>query len=459
MAAARYAARLGAKVALIDKSDRLGGSKINNGCVSSKAFIHAAKTFNRARNGLNLGVEAYPELKFDKLLNSVRMAEQRIHDLRTNDDYFKKQGITVIHGHARFVSTNKLKVENQEIEGKRFIVATGSRPRIPAVPGLGKVDFHTNETIFHVNQLPRRLAVIGGGVIGCEIASAFNLIGSEVTVFERNSYLSLRVDKPIAQFVSRNFENRNMKVRTHASLVSTKQTEKGIKLDFTVKDEPQHQFVDAIFVSTGRIANLDLGLDNAGIRYSESSIDTDKYGRTTNKKVWAIGDVTGAAGFTHVAEEQAIYTVLHALFGYAKPVKLAVLPYVIYTSPEVAHVGKTVKELEESNTKHTVRTLDYSEIDRAVIENKEGLIQISINEKNQLLGATMVGSHATEQIGQYVMAMNSGMKVTDFAKVLQPYPTYAGAPKQIAIDLMLEQVLKSKIASKTFDTIRNLRHR
>lgn len=459
MAAARYAAKIGAKVALIDKSERLGGGKINSGCVSSKAFIHAAKTFNRARNSLYLGVESYPELKFEKLLESVRKAEQRIYDLRSNDEYFKKQGITVIHGHARFISTNKLKVDDQEIEGKRFIIATGSRPRIPAVPGLGKVNFHTNETIFNIDQLPRRIAVIGGGVIGCEIASAFNMIGSEVTVFERNEYLSLRVDKPIAEFVSANFENRGIKVRTQSSLSSTKQTEKGIKLDYKVKDDSQHQFVDSIFVSTGRIANLDLGLDNAGIRYGESSIDTDKYGRTSNRSIWAIGDVTGSAGFTHVAEEQAIYAVLHAVFGYAHAVRLDVLPYVIYTSPEVAHVGKTVKELEQSGIKHSVRTLDYSEIDRAVIENKEGLIQISINEKGQLLGATMVGSHATEQIGQYVMAMNSGMKVTDFAKVLQPYPTYAGAPKQIAIELMLEQALESKLAAKTFNTIRLLRHR
>lgn len=459
MASAQYAAKLGAKVAIVDKSERLGGGKLNNGCVSSKAFIHAAKTYSRAKNSMHLGVEAYPELHFAKVLESVRAAEKRIYELRSNDDYFKKQGITVIRGHARFISTNKIKVEDQEIESKRFIIATGSRPRIPAIPGLGKVNFHTNETIFNLEQMPKKLAVIGGGVIGCEVASAFNMLGTDVTIFERNEYLSLRVDKPIAEFVSNNFENRGLKVRTHSSLTSTKDTGKGIKLDYKTKDKDQHQFVDAIFVSTGRVANLDLGLDNAGIRYGESSIEIDKYGRTSNKNVWAIGDVTGSAGFTHVAEEQGMYAVLHAVFGYAKPVRLDVLPYVIYTSPEVAHVGKTVKELEDSGVKHSVRTLDYDQIDRALIEKKEGLIQIAINEKNQILGATMVGSHATEQIGQYVMAMNSGMKVTEFARVLQPYPTYAGAPKQIAIDLMLEQALDSKIASKAFEAIRSFRHR
>jgi len=459
MAAAVYAAQLGSKVAIVDKADRLGGGKLNNGCVSSKAFIHAAKTFYRAAHSSHLGVEAYPELNFEKLIHSVRAAEERIYMRSSNDEYFKKKGIAVVHGHARFISTRKIKVEDQEIEAKRFIIATGSKPRIPAVPGLGKVNFHTNETIFSLDELPRRIAVIGGGVIGSETASAFNMLDSEVTIFERHHHLSLRVDKPIAEFVSKRFEDRGMKVRTHSEMTSAKQTEKGIKLEYIENDMPSHQFVDALFVSVGRIANLDLGLENAGVKYTENAISIDKYGRTSNRNIWAIGDASGSAGFTHVAEEQAMYAVLHALSGYAKPVKLKVLPYVIYTSPEVAHVGKTTHELEKAGIKHTVRSLDYADIDRAMIENKQGLIQIALNERQQLLGATMVGSHATEQIGQYVMAMNTGMKMTDFAKVLQPYPTYAGAPKQMAIELMMEQLHESKLKSKAFDTIRNLRHR
>lgn len=454
---AEYASQLGAKVAIIEKSDSLGGDRLNRGCVPSKALIHAAKTFYRAGHGQEFGVRAYPELDFDKLKDSIEAARERIRVHRDNDTYYQQLGVDIYHEHGRFISTSKVKAGKHEIEAKYFVIATGSKPRIPAIPGLGEADYYTNETIFDIAKLPRRLAVIGGGVIGCEIASAFNQIGSEVTIYEKYDHLSLRVDKPIAEFVQGRFSSRGMKIRTQSAITEIKQSKRGTKIDYTINGEPQHQFVDAIFIASGRLPTLDLGLDNAGVSYTDRAIEIDKYGRTSNKRIWAIGDVTGTAGFTHVAAEQGFYATLHAMFGFRHEVKLNILPYVIYTSPEVAHVGKTSKQLQDANIDHVVRTLDYTKIDRAMIENKEGLIQVSLNSKDQLLGATMVGSHASEQIGQYVIAMNHDLRMRDFAAAILPYPTYAMATKQIAAEYLLEKTFQSSIAKKAVNAARIIR--
>ena len=454
---AEYASQLGASVALIEKADSLGGDRLNGGCVPSKALIHAAKTFYRAGHGAEFGVNAYPELDFEQLKASIEAARNRIRTYRDNDKYYQQLGVDIYHEHARFISTSKLRAGAHEIVGKHFIIATGSKPRIPAIPGLAKADYYTNETIFDISALPRRMAVIGGGVIGCEIASAFNQIGSEVTIYEKYDHLSLRVDKPIAEFVAGRFVKRNMKVRTHSAITEIKNTKRGTKIDFTINGEPQHQFVDAIFIASGRLPSLDIGLENAGVKFNDRAIEIDKFGRTSNKRIWAIGDVTATAGFTHVAAEQGFYATLHALFGSRHEVKLHILPYVIYTSPEVAHVGKTSKQLQDEGIEHTVRTLDYTQIDRAMIENKGGLIQVSLNKNDQLLGATMVGSHASEQIGQYVVAMNHDLRMSDFASAILPYPTYAMATKQIAAEYLLEKTFKSNLTKKAVNAARMIR--
>ncbi len=444
LVAAEYAARFGASVALVEKSHLLGGDCLNQGCVPSKALIYAGKTFYRARHAEKFGTMTYPELDFSKVKQSIEEAKQRIRSLRDNDEYYERLGVDIYHEHARFISTNKIKAGNREIEGSHFIISTGSKPRVPDIPGLSKVDVYTNETIFDIEKFPKRLGVIGGGVIGCEIASAFNHLGSEVTLFERHGHLSLRADKDASEFVQDRFLQRGMKIKTKSAVDAVKQSKKGIKIDYTIKKKDYSKYVDAIFVSIGRLPNIDLGLDNAGVKYSDRGIETDDYGRTSNKNVWAVGDVTGKAGFTHVAAEQAFYATMHALFGYKKKVSLETLPYVIFTSPEVAHVGKTVQELEDSGTEYELHTTDYTEIDRALIEDKSGLVQVMTDKKGNLLGATMVGSHATEQIGQYVVAMNRKMKMKDLAEGMLPYPTFATATKIAAMDYRVEEILASK---------------
>jgi pyruvate/2-oxoglutarate dehydrogenase complex dihydrolipoamide dehydrogenase (E3) component len=235
LVAAEYAARFGASVALIEKSELLGGDCLNQGCVPSKALIYAGKTFYRARHAEKFGTMTYPELDFDKVKQSIEQAKQRIRSLRDNDDYYERLGVDIYHEHARFISTNKIKAGNREIQGRHFIISTGSRPRIPDIPGLSKVDVYTNETIFDIEKFPRRLGVIGGGVIGCEIASAFNHLGSEVTLFERHGYLSLRADKDASEFVQDRFLQRGMKIKTKSAVDSLKESKKGIKIDYTIK--------------------------------------------------------------------------------------------------------------------------------------------------------------------------------------------------------------------------------
>ncbi len=455
--AAEYAARFGASVALVEKSELLGGDCLNQGCVPSKALIYAGKTFYRARHAEKFGTMTYPELDFNKVKNSIKEAQERIRSLRDNDEYYERLGVDIYHEHARFISTHKIKAGKLEIEGRHFIISTGSKPRIPDVPGLSKVGAYTNETIFDIEKFPGRLGVIGGGVIGSEIASAFNHLGSEVTLFERYGHLSLRADKDASEFVQDRFLQRGLKVKTKSVVDSVKETKKGIKMDYTIKKKSYSKYVDAIFVSTGRLPNLDLGLDNAGVKYTEHGIEVDDYCRTSNKSIWAIGDVTGKAGFTHVAAEQAFYATMHAILGYKKKVSLKTLPYVIFTSPEVAHVGKTVKELEDSKTEFELHTTDYTEIDRALIEDKSGLVQVMVDKKGGLLGATMVGSHASEQIGQYVVAMNRNLKMKDLADGMLPYPTYATATKIAAMDYRVEEILASKHIRRAIKAAKFLR--
>ncbi len=456
--AAEYAAKLGAKVALVEKLPYLGGDCLNDGCVPSKALIHAAKRYFQSAHSSRFGVHGQPAMDFEEIQDSVNKAITRIRDRSENDKHFEKKGVKVFHGLAKFIGPDSIEVEGKKITGKKFIIATGSRPRLPEIKGIENIDVYTNENIFNIHKKPDSLAVLGGGVIGCEIGCAYNFLDTKIHIFERYDHLSLRVDKEISEFVTSKFTERKMDIYTNSDVVEIKKNGKKADVFFVHgKSRKRDKItVDAMFVAIGRIPNTDLDLYKAGVDFDQRGIKIDRFGRTSNKRIWAVGDVTGKAGFTHVAAEQGYYAAVHALFGIRHQVSLHALPYVIFTRPEVAHVGKTEKQLKDEGIYHVVRKIDYKDIDRAMIEDKPGMIKVMLDKKDRLLGATVAGSQASEQIAMFVLAMSKGLTMRDIASAILPYPTYAIAPKTLAANHLLDKVLKYDIAHKAMKAMRLL---
>ncbi len=459
LTAANYAKKLGANVAMIEKRDVLGGECLQNGCVPSKALIHASKRYYQSASSSKFGVNGKPTLNFTDLNKSVERAIRRIEDRDQNVEHFKDLDVPVFLGEARFIDENTIEVNGKKIRSRRFIIATGSRPRTVDIPGQKHINVHTNETIFDIKKQPEKMAVLGGGVIGCEIGCAYNFLDTDVTIFERYDHLSLRVDPEISNFVTTKFTERGVDVITNSSVdkITKKKSDKFATIHYRKGKKSATMQADSLFMGIGRIPNTDMNLENAGIKYSDRGISVNSYGQTSRKNIWAVGDVTGKAGFTHVASEQAYYAVVHAMFGIRHKVSLHALPFVIFTRPEVAHVGKTEQELKIAGISHVVRSMDYSEIDRAMIEDKPGMIKVMIDKRDRILGATVAGSQATEQIGTFVLAMTNKLTMRDISKTILPYPTYAMAPKIIASNHITDKVMNTKTGEHAMRLFRQLR--
>ncbi len=459
LTAATYAKKLGASVAMIEKRDVLGGECLQNGCVPSKTLIHASKRYYQSDSSSKFGVNGKPTLDFEDLNKSIVRAIRRIEDRDENDEHFEKLGVKVFHGEAKFIDGNTVEVNGEKVHGRRFIIATGSRPRVVDVPGQEHLDVYSNETIFNIKKKPESMAILGGGVIGCEIGCAYNFLETNITIFERYDHLSLRVDPEIAKFVTSKFTERGIDVVTNSNLekITKKKGDKLATLHYKKGKQSLTSKADSLFMAIGRIPNTDLDLENAGVEYTSRGITINGYGQTSRKNIWAVGDVTGMAGFTHVAGEQAYYAVVHAMFGLRHKVSLHALPFVIFTRPEVAHVGKTEKDLKAEGIPHVVRAMDYSEIDRAMIEDKPGMIKVMLDKRDRILGATVAGSQATEQIGTFVLAMSNRLTMRDIAKTILPYPTYAMAPKTLAANHITEKVINNKLGEHAMRIFRQLR--
>ena len=347
---------------------------------------------------------------------------------------FTKLGVDVFLGDGRFAGRDAIEVDGKALRFSRAVIATGARADEPPIPGLREAGYLTNETIFTLTELPRRLAVIGAGPIGCELAQAFPRFGSAVTLITDGSGILPKEDRDVADILRRQLEKDGVTIIAHGKVqgVQAKAGEK--QLTLMVDDKHAAVDCDAILVAVGRAANLEnLGLDEAGIGYSVRGVDVNEQLRTTNSRVFAAGDVCSRYQFTHAADAMARIVIANALFLARRTVTDLVIPWCTYTDPEIAHVGYYEKDARAAGFDVATLAQRLSDIDRARLDGEtEGFARVHYDKKTaRILGGTIVARHAGEMIGELTLAITAKHKIGMLSSTIHPYPTQAEALHKI----------------------------
>jgi pyruvate/2-oxoglutarate dehydrogenase complex dihydrolipoamide dehydrogenase (E3) component len=434
LSVAAGAVQMGASVVLIEKA-RMGGDCLNTGCVPSKALIAAAHAAHAMRESGRFGVRAAePEIDFAQVHDHVHGVIGAIapHD---SVERFEGLGVPVIGAAARFLDGETVEAGGERIKARRFVIATGSRAAVPPIPGLSDVDVLTNENIFELKERPDHLIVMGGGPIGLEMAQSFRRLGAQVTVIEKFGILSRDEPEAVA-VVRRKLVEEGVRLLEGVGAQSVRRTEAGVEvtLDGDVADGGRTVTGSHLLVAAGRRPNVEsLGLEAAGITFSPKGVQVDGRLLTSNRRVFAIGDVSGGPQFTHIAGYHAGIVIRNALFGLPAKVDYKALPWVTYADPELAHAGLT--EAEAKKAGHTPQILSWSfdVNDRAQAERAtEGLAKIVLGKGGKVLGATIVGPRAGELIGMWGLAISNGLKIGAVASAILPYPTLSEISKRAA---------------------------
>ncbi len=434
LVAAAGAAGLGAKVALIERG-LLGGDCLNVGCVPSKAVIAAARAASSLRRGKEFGVTAPADVDVDFAAAMQRMRRLR-SEISKHDSAqrFQQLGVDVYFGQGSFVDAQTLDVEGAKLIFKRAVIATGARAAAPHIAGLESVDYLTNETLFTLTELPRRLGVIGAGPIGCEMAQSFARLGSQVFLVEAEHGVLPREDRDAAEIVERALARDGVILRCCGKNLAVKGDDRRPRLTVDSHGSTFDEPLDKLLVAVGRKPNVeDLNLEAVGVEYDKKGVKVNDYLQTTNPRIYAAGDICSPFQFTHAADFMARIVIQNALFmGRAKASRL-VIPWCTYTSPELAHVGLSESQAAQQGIDVDAITQSLSGVDRSVLEGEaEGFAKVLVKRgSDKILGATIVASLAGELISQVAVAMTHGLGLKKLANTIYPYPTQAEAIRKL----------------------------
>jgi pyruvate/2-oxoglutarate dehydrogenase complex dihydrolipoamide dehydrogenase (E3) component len=427
LVSAAGAAGLGAKVALIERN-LMGGDCLNVGCVPSKGVIRAARAAYEARHGKAFGVQfdGKPDIDFSAAMERMRKLRAGISD-HDSAERFRKLGVDVFIGNGRFVSPNAVEVDGKHLYFERAVIATGARAAELPVPGLAEAGYFTNETIFTLIELPRRMVVVGAGPIGCELAQTFQRFGSEVTMVTDGAEILPKEDRDAAAIVRARIEKDGVRVITRAAIQRVEKD--GAKsLHLKVGDTSTELLCDTILVSVGRTPNVEgMGLDDAGVRYTSQGVIVDHRLRTTNAKIFAAGDICSRYKFTHAADAMARIVIANSLFLARRKVTDLVIPWCTYTDPEIAHVGYYEKEAQAAGFEVETITESLTDVDRAILDGeREGFARVHYDKKTgRILGGTLVARHAGEMINELTLAMVAKQRMSVLSSTIHSYPTRA----------------------------------
>ena len=437
LVAAAGAAGLGAKVALIERS-LMGGDCLNVGCVPSKALIRAARCASEVRRASEFGVaiDGEPQVDFAAVMNRMRRLRASIspHDSAAR---FRGLGIDVFLGEGRFLSGDSIDVAGKTLNFQRAVIATGARAVRPEIPGLDFAGFQTNETIFNLTQLPPRLAIIGAGPIGCELAQCFARFGSHVTLIDHNSQLLPREDQDAAKILAQSLRRDGIEIVLSAEVVKVIiiNSQKILQIQVGESQQKIDVPIDEILVGTGRQPNIEgLGLEAASVEYDpRQGITVNDRLQTSNHRIFAAGDVCSKYKFTHAADFMARLVIQNALFfGRGKASKL-LIPWCTYTDPEIAHVGISERTAKEQGVAIDTFLQPFDKVDRAILDGEsEGFVKVHVKRgTDRILGATIVAAHSGDLISEISVAMTAGIGLKRLASVIHPYPTQADAIRKI----------------------------
>jgi pyruvate/2-oxoglutarate dehydrogenase complex dihydrolipoamide dehydrogenase (E3) component len=442
LVSAYIAAAVKAKVALVEKQ-RMGGDCLYTGCVPSKALIRSARLMAQIRRGEDYGLrDAHARVDFGVVMQRVRRV---IADIEPHDsiERYKGLGVDCVQGSARIVSPYLVEVSNADgsrrmLSTRSIVIAAGARPQVPAIPGIDAVGYLSSDTLWELRELPRRLLVLGGGPIGCEMAQAFARLGAQVTLVEQGERLLAREDEDVSALVSRRFTEEGVTVLAgHAARRFMLEHGEKILVAEGANGEVRIAF-DALLVATGRIANTTgYGLEELGIALTKSgTIETDAWLQTLYPNILAAGDVAGPFQLTHAGAHQAWYAAVNALFGRFRKFRAdySVMPQATFIEPEVARVGLNEREAKERGIAHEVTLYGIDDLDRAIADGvAEGWVKVLTQPgSDRILGATIVGEHAGDLIAEFVLAMKHGLGMNRLLSTIHIYPTLAEANKYAA---------------------------
>ena len=429
---------LGLKIALIERN-LMGGDCLNVGCVPSKTMIRSARTIGEIWKARELGIKVDNfEVDFGAVMERLRRIRSEISHA-DSAARFAELGIDVFLGDGSFASKDEIAVGDKILKFKKAVIATGTRAAIPNIPGLQEAGFLTNETVFSLVERPRRLAIIGGGAIGCELAQTFGRLGCEVVLLHRGSRLLTKEDSAAADILQQVLTKEGVKLIFNCQVQAVTTADAGKTLTYNNSGREETITVDEILIGAGRTPNLEsLNLAAAGVASDTKGVQVNDYLQTTNPKIFAAGDICMKWKFTHAADAAArivIKNILFSPFGLGKS-KLSdlVMPWVTYTDPEIAHVGMSEDDARQAGIEFDTIAISMSKVDRAIADGEtDGFVSIIHRRgSDEILGATLVSSHAGESISHITTAMVNKIGLAKLSNTIQPYPTQADAIKKAA---------------------------
>jgi pyruvate/2-oxoglutarate dehydrogenase complex dihydrolipoamide dehydrogenase (E3) component len=444
-------AQLGAKTALIER-ERLGGDCLHYGCVPSKTLIKTAKVYHYAKHldAFGLPQVDLPPCNLKSVMEHVKRVIDRaaVHD---SVERFQEMGVDVIFGAAQFVSDHELQVNGKSLSAGRFTIATGSSPKVFPIEGLKDAGFITNVEVFSLEELPGRMVVLGAGPIGAELAHAFVRLGSKVTLVDILDRPLTAEDPDMAGVVVDQMVRDGMSLRMGSKAKSVHKKGKGklIVLE-DQKGKEEKISCDEILVATGREVNVHgLALEAAGVEYSDKGIETDGHMQTSQKHIYAAGDVNGKFPFTHMAGAEGAMIVRHAIMHIPGKIDYNMTPWVTFTDPEIASIGYNEQRAKNDDISYDIHVEDFEEVDRALAESEwKGKIKILTEEgSDKIIGVQIVGLHAGELIGASVIAVNKGMKLSDLATQIFAYPTLSEIHKKSAGKYYSDKIFSPRVRS------------
>jgi pyruvate/2-oxoglutarate dehydrogenase complex dihydrolipoamide dehydrogenase (E3) component len=426
LTAAGISAALGAKTALVE-AEKLGGDCTWYGCVPSKTLLKAAKVAHSIRTADRYGLQASaPQFLFSDVMEHVHATQSRIYEEADAPPVLEKFGVEVVTARARFVDPHTIECmdrggRSSRVTSRYFVVATGSMPKIPPIEGISSTDYLTNETVFSLSSLPRKLIVIGAGPIGIEMGQAFRRLGSEVVVLDFVDRILPRDDPELTAILQQRLASEGIQFLLGRRVERIEGTSgKRVTADGTVIEG------DSVLLAAGRRAAIDgLDLDRAGVKLGKSGIAVDRHCRTSARHIYASGDVTGLFQFTHMAEHMSKVAVTNALLHLPVSLQTRNVIWCTYTDPELAHLGLTEQDLQARGRRFDTYRFPFTKIDRAVTEGETtGLIKVFARRLGKILGVSILGAQAGEMIGEYALALRHGVTLRQIAGTIHPYPTY-----------------------------------
>lgn len=438
LVSAYIAATVKAKVALIERH-KMGGDCLNTGCVPSKALIKTAKVIAQIRNHAKYGIKAASfEIDFAAVMDRVKHV---IREIEPHDsvERYTSLGVECVAGEAHLLDAHRVAVGGRVLETRNIVLALGAAPAVPKLAGLDQVPYRTSENLWEMRELPRHLVILGGGPIGCEMAQAFQRLGSQVTQVEMGPRLLPREDPDVAALVMQRLRDEGVQIITGARATAVSRESGVTHMTYeTAAHGVQRLACDELLIAVGRRARTDgIDWDALGIKLkANGTFQVDDYLRVNGSNIYACGDVVGPYQFTHVAAHQAWYCAVNAIFSPLKKFKVdySVIPQVTFTDPEVARVGLSEEEAKEAGIPYEVTSYDVSDLDRAIAESEAfGQVKVlTVPGKDKLLGATIVAPHAGEMIAEFVAAMKRGTGLNQILGTIHAYPTFAEANKYAA---------------------------